>query len=324
MYSKKSTVRESLCMEPAEPLPEKPNLSDSERKGKDILLEHHSMLTPSDFNFSVLRNPAQNFKYRGILWLTETDLVFKGFPVVKMGATKVSEKIMKPFCEIKADQPYTLAIPLDEVSDVFTGHDSTFQKRFQRYPKLRLEYKGEDGSQTIYFYLTRENLIDDELYINKRCNEWREKLNKLIQKPTSAPSVPEAPAIPKAPSATATPASAPAPAPAVATPKVPSIGTDALLEKAVEEVGAKRFGKVVVKPLEEREKPKFEALSAPIKPLEEDEPEPEFVKLLDTLVPVSDEEFSAAAADTSISRCPHCGWILGYATSNCPRCRKEI
>jgi hypothetical protein len=310
-------------MEPAEPLPEKPNLNDSERKGKDILLEHHSMLTPSDFNFSVLRNPAQNFKYRGILWLTETDLVFKGFPVLKMGATKASEKIMRPFCEIKADQPYTLMIPLDTISDVFTGHDSSFQKRFQRYPKLRLEYKGENGSKTIYLYLTSENLIDDELYINKRCNEWKEKITELTQKPSGALPVPETPAIPKAPAAPAAPSAAPASA-AVATPKMPAIGTDALLEKAVEEVGAKRFGKVVVKPLEEREKPKFDALSAPIKPMEEEEPEPEFVKLLDTLVPVSDEEFSAAAADTSIARCPHCGWILGYATSKCPRCRKEI
>ncbi|MHA1357348.1 MAG: hypothetical protein ACTSQI_02890 [Candidatus Helarchaeota archaeon] len=312
-------------MEPAEPLSEKPSLSDSEQKGLTIILEHHSMLTPSNFNFSVLRNSTQNFKYRGIAWLTEQNFIFKGFPIVKMGATQVSEKLMKPFCEIETtESPYTLIIPLETISDIFIGHDSTFQKRFQRYPKLRLQYKSANGSETVYFYLTRENLLDDELYINKRCTEWKNKLTELIQKVKGAPVAPESPAIPKVPTTPPPKITTPTTAPAATIPKVKGIGTDALLQKAVEEVGAKRFGKVVVKPLEEREKPKFEALSAPVKAVEEEEPEPEFVKLLDTLVPISDKEFSIATADSSIARCPHCGWILGYATSKCPRCRKEI
>ncbi len=309
-------------MEPADPLPEKPALSDSELKGEQIVLEHHSMLTPSDYNFSVLRNPAQNFKYRGILWLTDHRLIYKGFPVLKMGAVRVSEKLMKPFCEMDTAKPYTLIISLEDIAEIFSGHDSTFQKRFQRYPKLRLQIRGGNGTQTLYFYLTRENLIDDELYINKRCEEWTNKIRELKNKLVGIKPAPEVPTAPAAPTAKA---GAPIAATTSSVPKAAGVGTDGLLKEALASVEGKKYGKVVVKPLEEREKPKFTALTKPIKPVEEEEEiEPEFTKLLDTLVPVSDEEFAAAAADTSIARCPHCGWILSYATSKCPRCRKEI
>lgn len=295
-------------MEPAEPLPVKLALDDFEVKDETVLLTHHSMLTPSDIKFSVLRNPHQNFKYRGVLWLTDKKLIYKGFPVVKMGVSRVSEKLMRPFCEVDIGHPYKTIISTSDISDVFIGHDNTFQKRFQRYPKLRVTYKSDNGESTSYFYLTRENLIDDELYINKRCSEWHNRIKELIDKATgvtpTAPAVPAAPAVP------------PAPKPAI-------IGTETLLKKAEEEVGARRFGKVTVKPLEEREKPDIKATATIIKP-EAEEEEPAFTKLLDALVPVSDEEFTSAAADSSIAKCPYCGWILGYSTSKCPRCRKVI
>ena len=308
-------------MEPADPLPIKPSLEDSEFKNQGIVLNHHSMLTPSNFNFSVLRNKTQNFQFRGMLWLTNQNLVYKGFFVEKMGATKVSEKLMKPYCDIDQNQPFELAIPLKSISEIFIGHDETFQKRMQRYSKLRITYQGDDGANTYYFYLTRENLIDDELYISKRCNEWKSKILELKDKaegkaPTVAPSTPAAPA-----SATSAPVKA---APTAQPVAKPVLGTEGLLKKAIQDTDAKITGKVVVKPLEEREKPTFTAISKPIEPIQDEEIEPEFASILDTLVPVSDEEFSAAAADTSISKCPHCGWILGYATNKCPRCRKEI
>lgn len=308
-------------MEPSEPLPVKLTLEN-----ETSLLSHHSMLTPADHTFSVLRNPTQNFKYRGILWLTEKDLIYKGFPVTKVDAIKVSEKLIKPLCEIDVNQPYNTRIPIKNIVEVFIGHDSTFQKRFQRYPKLRITFQDNNGESTSYFYLTRENLIDDELYINKRCNEWKNKINELLGRDVEVP--PTVPAIPKGPKKA--PPLVPSTAGATATlapispaPTPPRIGTDALLDKAAEEIGAKRFGKVTVKPLEERERPKFTAVATPIQDKVE-EPEPEFTKLLDALVPVSDEEFSSAAADTSIAKCPHCGWILGYSTFKCPRCRKEL
>jgi len=305
-------------MEPAEPLPVKPTLEN-----ETVLLSHHSMLTPKDYTFSVLRDPAQNFKYRGILWLTDKDLIYKGFIVKKMGANKVSEKLFKPFCELDISQSYETKIPIKNIEKVFTGHDDTFQKRFQRYPKLRITYKDNGSKITTYFYLLRENLIDDELYINKRCNEWKNKITELIGKEVGA--APTAPALPKMPArpVPAVPSAAPKAAPVAPAPTPPRIGTDALLEKAAQEVEAKRFGKVTVKPLEEREKPRFAAIATPIREQVE-EPEPEFTKLLDALVPVSDDEFSAAAADTSIAKCPHCGWILGYSTVKCPRCRKVL
>ena len=95
------------------------------------------------------------------------------------------------------------------------------------------------------------------------------------------------------------------------------------IKKAEEEVGARRFGKVVVNPLEEREKPKFTPLTPTVKEPVETE-ESLAMNLLDTLVPISDDEFQSAAADTSIARCPHCGWILNYSSTKCPRCRKKI
>ncbi len=305
-------------MEPAEPLPVELTLEN-----ENVLLSHHSMLTPADYTFSVLRNPAQNFKYRGILWLTDTDLIYKGFPVKKMGANKVSDKLFKPFCDLNSDQLYETKISIEKIVEVFSGHDSTFQKRFQRYPKLRITYKDNGGKAIAYFYLTRENLIDDELYINKRCNEWKNKLSEIVEKVVGI--IPAAPAVPKVPTKPSPFASSPAtkatPVPPAPTPA--RVGTDGLLRKVEQEVGAKRFGKVTVKPLEERDKPKVTPVATPVRN-EVEEPEPEFTKLLDALVPVSDDEFSAAAADTSIAKCPHCGWILGYATFKCPRCRKAI
>lgn len=308
-------------MEPAEPLPVKLTLEDPEFKSEKILLIHHSMFTPSDIKFSVLRNLTQNFKYRGTIWLTDKNLVYKGFPIRKMGVTKVSDKLVKPFCEIDSSQPFQMKIDISKISEIFSGHDSTFQRRFQRYPKLRITYRENGGVTTIYFYLTRENLIDDELYINKRCSEWQNKINELRGESGGAPTVPAKPSVPTM-GAPRLPV-APSAASATSAPSGPRIGTDALLKKAAEEVEAKRFGKVVVKPLEEREKPAFTPVAAPIQS-ETEEEAPAFTKLLDALVPVSDDEFTAAAADSSISKCPHCGWILGYATTKCPRCRKTI
>jgi len=296
-------------MEPADPLPTKLTLEDTEFKKEQVMLTHHSMLTPMSMNFSVLRSPTQNFKYRGVLWLTDSHLIYKGFPIIKMGSNKVSENLVKPFCELDTKQPFETIVKIENISDVFVGHDDTFQKRFQRYPKLRIKYKGVDGEITSYFYLTRENLIDDELYINKRCTEWHDKINDLLSKTVGAEP------------AAATAAEG---APKAAAVKAVRVGTDGLLKEAVAGVEKKIVGKVIVKPLEEREKPQFSAIAMPIDeaaPVEEDAA---FAKLLDGLVPVSDEEFNAAAADTSISKCPHCGWILGYATNKCPRCRKEL
>ncbi|MHA1266406.1 MAG: hypothetical protein ACTSRS_14325 [Candidatus Helarchaeota archaeon] len=305
-------------MEPAEPLPVKPTFTEG-----DYLLMHHSMMTPANYNFSVLRNPTQNFKYRGILWLTSKNLVFKGFPVLKMGAIKSSEKLFRPFCEIDTTQPYEIKISLEKITEIFIGHDSTFQKRFQRYPKLKITFQENGSNMSLYFYLTRENLIDDELYINKRCSEWQNKIRELKEKerkvsePTpviQGVSKPQS-ISPRVPSSPATVVPSP--------PKPTPVGTDKLLQKAAEEIGAKRYGKVIVKPLEEREKPSFSTIATPIK-TEPEKAEPEFTKLLDTLIPVSDEEFTTAAADSSIAKCPHCGWILGYATKKCPRCRKPL
>ena len=87
----------------------------------------------------------------------------------------------------------------------------------------------------------------------------------------------------------------------------------------------KRVGKVLVKPLEEREKPVFTPTVKPIdKSQEELDEEALAMNLLDTLVPISDDEFQAAQADSSVARCPHCGWILNYASVKCPRCRKTL
>ncbi|HUY00929.1 MAG TPA: hypothetical protein VMV49_15310 [Candidatus Deferrimicrobium sp.] len=296
-------------MEPADPIPIQLTLEKGEIENENIILNHHSMLTPSNFNFSVLRNPTQNFQFRGILWCTTQNLIYKGFFIKKMGATKVSEKLMKPYCDIETDQSIELKIPIKDISEIFIGHDTTFQKRFQRYSKLRITFNGEDGSTMFYFYLTRENLIDDELYINKRCSEWKDKITELKEK-----SLGKAPAVP----------SSAKEVPTAPRPSTPLKGTEGLLKEVIADAEIKRYGRIIVKPLEEREKPKFELITKPIESKEEVKEELEFSALLDTLVPVSDEEFSAAAADSSIARCPHCGWILGYSTNKCPRCRKEI
>jgi hypothetical protein len=323
-------------MEPAEPIPIKLALVDSDLKGETLVLNHHSMLTPSNFKFGVLRNPSQNFQFRGMLWLTTKNLIYKGFLVEKMGASKISENLVKPFCNIDTEQPFEKKIPIETISEIFVGHDNKFQKRFQRYPKLRITFNEDSESNTFYFYLTRENLIDDELYVNKRCTEWKESIQEQKTKITGVAAVPEIPGVPsppvpgqrvtpslrpQAPGAKPTPAAVPTSA-AAAT----SIGgTDKLLKDVVASSDKKRFGKVTVKPLEEREKPAFIPTVTPIeKSKEELEEEALAMNLLDTLVPISDDEFQSAQADSSVARCPHCGWIINYATSKCPRCRKTL
>lgn len=320
-------------MEPAEPIPIKLALVDSDLKGETLVLNHHSMLTPSNFKFGVLRNPSQNFQFRGMLWLTTKNLIYKGFLVEKMGASKISENLVKPFCNIATDQPFETKIPIENVADIFIGHDNKFQKRFQRYPKLRITFNEDGTSNTFYFYLTRENLIDDELYINKRCTEWKDKIQEQKAKITGVPAVPETPTIPSPPVPGQRPAQrlqapgakpAPAAVPTSATAATPVSGTDKLLKDVVASSDKKRYGKITVKPLEEREKPAFIPTVAPEKSKEELEEEALAMNLLDTLVPISDDEFQAAQADSSVARCPHCGWIINYATAKCPRCRKAL
>jgi hypothetical protein len=320
-------------MEPAEPLPIELNLEASELESESILLNHHSMLTPSNFKFSVLRNPNQNFQFRGKLWLTTKNLIYKGFFINKMGANKISENLLKPYCDIDTEQPFTIKIPIEKILELLIGHDTKFQKRFQHYPKLRITFDGEEGSNTFYFYLTRENLIDDELYINKRCNEWRDKILAQKSELTGVPAVPEVPKAPPMPAKKGAPASypkAPVAKPAAAAVKASAplaapVGTEGVLKQAIESADMKRVGKVVVKPLEEREKPAFTPTVTPIdKSKEELEEEALAMNLLDTLVPISDDEFQSAQADSSVARCPHCGWIINYATVKCPRCRKEL
>jgi len=323
-------------MEPAEPIPIKLALVDSDLKGETVVLNHHSMLTPSNFKFGVLRNPSQNFQFRGMLWLTTKNLIFKGFFIEKMGASKISENLVKPFCNIDKDQPFEMKFPIEKVSEIFIGHDNKFQKRFQRYPKLRITFNDEGGTNTFYFYLTRENLIDDELYINKRCTEWKEKIQEQKTKITGVEAGPEAPKVPTPPVPGKRVAPAPRPQapgvkPALATAPTslpaatPLGGTDKLLKDMVASSDKKRTGKVLVKPLEEREKPAFVPTVRPIeKSKEELEEEGLAMNLLDTLVPISDDEFQTAQADSSVARCPHCGWIINYATSKCPRCRKTL
>jgi len=313
-------------MEPAEPLPIELTLEDSELENESILLNHHSMLTPANFKFSVLRSPNQNFQFRGMLWLTTKNLIFKGFFIEKMGADKISENLLKPYCNIDQEQPFDTKIPIEKISEVFIGHDNIFQKRFQQYPKLRVSFNGEENSNTFYFYLTRDNLIDDELYINKRCTEWKDKILEQKNKLTGAEPVPEQPPAPPMPSkkgvatkpATAT---TPTPPPSIMLP----LGTEGVLKQAVESSDKKRVGRVIVKPLEERQKPAFIPTVKPLeKSKEELEEEALAMNLLDTLVPISDDEFQAAQADSSVARCPNCGWIINYATLKCPRCRKEL
>ncbi|NVM02038.1 MAG: hypothetical protein HWN67_06860, partial [Candidatus Helarchaeota archaeon] len=35
-------------------------------------------------------------------------------------------------------------------------------------------------------------------------------------------------------------------------------------------------------------------------------------------------EFESMTADTSINKCPHCGWLLAWDQHKCPKCRKEV
>ncbi|MDD1777936.1 MAG: hypothetical protein LUQ65_07175, partial [Candidatus Helarchaeota archaeon] len=238
----------------------------------------------------------------------------------------------KPFCNIDKDQPFEIKIPIEKISEIFIGHDNKFQKRFQHYPKLRITFAENGGANTFYFYLTRENLIDDELYINKRCAEWKEKIQEQKVKITGV-EVPQVPT-PPIPGKRVTPGPRPQvlgvkPAPAAAPASTPATaplgGTDKLLKDVVASSDKKRVGKVLVKPLEEREKPVFMPTVKPIdKSQEELDEEALAMNLLDTLVPISDDEFQAAQADSSVARCPHCGWILNYASVKCPRCRKTL
>ena len=39
---------------------------------------------------------------------------------------------------------------------------------------------------------------------------------------------------------------------------------------------------------------------------------------------VLEYELGASYADSSVNRCPHCGWMLTWNSKKCPKCRKDV
>ncbi|MHC1591179.1 MAG: hypothetical protein ACXQS8_03770, partial [Candidatus Helarchaeales archaeon] len=52
-------------------------------------------------------------------------------------------------------------------------------------------------------------------------------------------------------------------------------------------------------------------------------------KILDDItesidIDVLDYELNTSYADTSVNRCPHCGWMLAWNAKKCPKCKKSV
>ncbi|MHA1381171.1 MAG: hypothetical protein ACTSRG_22615 [Candidatus Helarchaeota archaeon] len=387
------------------------NLESEELKDQNILLSNIASLTPSNFEFSALRSKTQNLQYLGKLWLTEKELIFKGYKLEELSPIREpANKIV-----VKLSEEYEITIDLSKIKKCFVGHDENFGRRHQIFSKLRISV----DSETHYFILFDEKLVSVKEELYERSKKWQTKIEELqkplvkapvkptiaipkpktikpviampkpvvkpVPKPVSKPIAKPVISVPKiAPTSTplkpttlvAKPKSAPKPA--VDEPSV-ELSEDLLPNIARLKQASKsaKSGKIV-KPILPKPVSKEDKLKVPVKPkvkektateiLREEEARlrPKFkvtkvkayeakgtsytplkasMKPTPTNIKVDEDsaiekvlgdireemdieilstEFDSMAADTSINKCPYCGWLLAWDQHKCPKCRKNV
>ncbi|MHA1385533.1 MAG: hypothetical protein ACTSR3_17400 [Candidatus Helarchaeota archaeon] len=396
-------------------------LDSDKLKDQKIILSNVASLTPSDFEFSALRSKTQNLQYIGKLWLTDKNLIFKGFNLEELSPIREpADKIV-----MKLGDPYENSFDLSKIDKIFVGHDETFGRRHQIFSKLRIS----SNNDHYYFILFDDKLVSVKEEVYERSKNWQDKIESLLKpKPQVKPSVMPEVAIPKPkklepviaiPKPTVKPVpkpiskpipkliSKPIPKPDISVPKItpetkpvkaPQVTEKATPESVKEEPAvelsedllpniaklkkasasqktgiklkpisakpkakdSKLAPKVAVKPrvkektateiLKEEEarlRPKFKMtkvkayeggstsytpLKAIIKPIQittTEEEESAIDKVLGDIreemdIEILSTEFDSMAADTSINKCPFCGWLLAWDQHRCPKCRKDV
>ena len=104
-----------------------------------------------------------------------------------------------------------------------------------------------------------------------------------------------------------------------------------IIKDKQEEISSKKKFKITeVKPYEPQTKTTYAPMAQVMKPTKLEEKDDKYLD--DLLLDMSEEvdidilegELSQASADTSIHRCPHCGWMLAWNSTSCPKCKKRI
>ncbi|MFX0139312.1 MAG: hypothetical protein ACFFDN_37070 [Candidatus Hodarchaeota archaeon] len=150
-------------------------LEGQELEDQKILLSNIASLSTMDFEFSALRSKTQNLQYLGKLFLTNKNLIFKGFNIKEL--SPIREPANKIIC--KLGEPYLNSIDLSTIDKIFIGHDETFGRRHQIFSKLRITGK----TDTFYFILFNEKLVSVKEKVFERAKEWQAKIEE-ITKPT--------------------------------------------------------------------------------------------------------------------------------------------
>ncbi|NVM01594.1 MAG: hypothetical protein HWN67_04630, partial [Candidatus Helarchaeota archaeon] len=143
----------------------KVKLEGQELKDENILLSNIASLTSDDFEFSALRSKTQNLQYLGKIFLTDKNLIFKGFNISEM--SPIREPADKIIC--KLGEPYTNSIDLATIDKIFVGHDETFGRRHQMFSKLIITSK----SKIYYYILLEEKLVSNKETVYKFTKEWQ-------------------------------------------------------------------------------------------------------------------------------------------------------
>lgn len=150
------------------------DLEEDELKDQNILLFHIASLTFGNFEFSALRSKTQNTEYLGKLWLTDKELFFKGYKILELGP--IREPAEDIVC--KLGDPFKTSIDLSNIDNIFIGHDETYGRRHQIYPKLRITSK----SDQLYFILFNEGLVSVKEEIFETSKQWQSKIEEITKK----------------------------------------------------------------------------------------------------------------------------------------------
>ncbi|NHI93301.1 MAG: hypothetical protein EAX96_12455 [Candidatus Lokiarchaeota archaeon] len=146
---------------------------DIKKFGQPIV-NHAVCMVPSTFKFSALKSETQNLQYKGKVWITQTYLIFKGHEIVSCG--KISDisdtgDMSEIPIELKSSD-YDLEVEIDKIKDIFVGHDELFGRRHLIFPKLRIA----TSSKIWYFILFNDNLLSSKSDVEKRAEEFKEKI----------------------------------------------------------------------------------------------------------------------------------------------------
>lgn len=371
-------------------------LSDKDtKKYGSMKVFQSACMVPSTYEFSALKSQTQNLKYKGNMILTPTHLIFKGNEITSCGKINDitgQQDIEDVPIELKGSV-FTLDLEVENIKDVFVGHDELFGRRHLIFPKLRIA----TSAKIWYFVLFDKTLKSTKADVEERSNNMKSKiglakkgelssggapapkvvtpkvvrptatpdvpiatvvqdtsakqpsgvkaedLKKLAKKPTAVkptvetpivkeekPAEPQLKNIEKLKQKPAKDKKQPKPDKKADSLKLPKKSVAEIIQDKQDEISSKKSFKITkVKPYEPQTTTTYSPMAQVMKPTKIDDKEDKYLD--DLLLDMSEEvdlevlqgELSQASADTSINRCPHCGWMLAWNSTSCPKCKKR-